>query len=448
MNRAPSAPLAWSRACRALDVQGTASRTVRADRTRTSVRLQPMPDAERREPDLPAVMCLSVRESFLRRIAAPLADARRARKVLPTLLDIDLPFPIEDCVYDFLEEPAHRGGNLQALAVGARRSDLERKVRAGADAGCDPVVVDQEGLVLWTQAQRDVPAAAGETARAVIHLGSADASMAVGADGRLLGAYGLRSTDTAAHIGQILRSLLPAGTRVATVWAGAGAADAGRVAHLAEAVAGDWPGAPATVRDPALFLARGLAFRALCGGPLVCNLRAGQLTHPALLRLAVRRQCAAAVTVIVAGLALLMANGVWRGRLDHQARTLDLAFGSLASELAGFPVVARGDDAIRQVTTAVDALRRELAPMESAFAPTVAGHVAAVMACAAEYDLRLSQIALRSGTADISGDAGQWNAPERLVARLRALGYATHANRQDARDDGRIPFTIATEAVE
>ncbi len=55
-------------------------------------------------------------ECFARRIVAPLASAEKARKVLPSLLDVQLPFPIEKCVSLFPEVIA-AGAHSDALAV-------------------------------------------------------------------------------------------------------------------------------------------------------------------------------------------------------------------------------------------------------------------------------------------------------------------------------------------
>ncbi|MDP2989771.1 MAG: hypothetical protein Q8O57_04305, partial [Kiritimatiellota bacterium] len=47
--------------------------------------------------------CLAVQESLTLWLNSPLASRAKAETVLPALLDIQLPFPVEDCLYQFVE---------------------------------------------------------------------------------------------------------------------------------------------------------------------------------------------------------------------------------------------------------------------------------------------------------------------------------------------------------
>lgn len=440
-------PLSWCRVCYAVEPQAVGGLMARAERGRAGIRIERVePGDDRMRRDLaagtPVVSYLGVREGFVRRIEAPLAHAAKARKVLPTLLDIDLPFAIEDCLYDFIGDRVTTAGKLQALAVGARRADIQRKVQDLAAAGIDPAVLDHEGLALWTQAAHEIPLPSGAPAvRAVVQLGP-DAALAVGQGGHLLGAYALRGADVASHIGHVLRSLFAPGTAVEWVWTGSEAADEARRDAVAAAVARDWPGPSTCAREPALFRLRAVARRALCPGALPCNLRSGDLTHPLLRRREARRAALAAWATLAAGVALLAANMVWRGNLAQRERSLDLAFSALSSDLAGFPIVARGEHAIGQVRQAVDARREESAPIQALFCPSAAAHVSALLSAAAQADIRLSQVTVGPDRVTLVGNAGAWGGAEGLVQCLKAQGYTPRLDRRDAGNDGRIPFTL------
>lgn len=435
-----------------MDAAAGAQRLVRAERSRAGVRVESVdPAAPRVRQELtagvPVVACLGVRESFVRRLEAPLPHAGKARRVLPTLLDMDLPFPIEDCLYTFLDNRTDATGKLGALAVGARRADLQHRVEEAVAAGFDPAVLDQEGLALWTQAGREAPPSGqSPPVRAAVHLGAAPA-LAVGQNGRLLGAYALRASDTATHIGHVLRSLFAPGTSVDWVWTGEEAGNAARRDAVAAVVQRDWPGPSTCVRDPALFRLRAIACRALCAGPLPCNLRSGDWTHPLVLRRETRRHVLAACGVLAAGVVLLAANAVWRGNLAHRERTLDLAFSALASELAGFPVAARGEHALAQVQQAVDARRDELAPIQALFDGSAAATVSELLAALPAADVRLSQFTVAPQRVLLNGDAGAWRGPESLMRLLKERGYPARLDRRDAGDDARIPFTLEGSRV-
>ena len=150
--------------------------------------------------------CLSAKESFTRWLEAPFAAAGKALKVFPTLLDVELPFPLEDCIYCFSDMRRTGSGTTRALAVVARRQDIERKIAALNEKNVDPVMLDQEGLALWTQSLREAPVAAAESGllRVIIHLGGDHVSVVIGRGTEFINAHGMLSRD-AGQIGRLMR---------------------------------------------------------------------------------------------------------------------------------------------------------------------------------------------------------------------------------------------------
>jgi Tfp pilus assembly PilM family ATPase len=145
------------------------------------------------------VGALPVRESLTRWVEVPFRNAGKAERVLAAALDIQLPFALEDCAYTFLEIRRAVGRDAtRALAVAAREADVARRVDEMKARGVDPVVLDHEGLALWSQALRELPARAadGNRPRIVVYAGTDRSAIVVGLGEEYLGAYGLRSLDS------------------------------------------------------------------------------------------------------------------------------------------------------------------------------------------------------------------------------------------------------------
>jgi len=94
-----------------------------------------------------------VRQSFSHELTAPFSRRSKAVRVLPTLLDLQLPFALDDCLYTFAELKAE-SGSVRALAVGARTAEIERRLGDLVEKGIDPLALDHEGLALWSGALR------------------------------------------------------------------------------------------------------------------------------------------------------------------------------------------------------------------------------------------------------------------------------------------------------
>ncbi|MCX6997673.1 MAG: hypothetical protein NTV49_11445 [Kiritimatiellaeota bacterium] len=102
--------------------------------------------------------------------------------MLPSLLDVQLPFPLETCLYQFPVVRADAAGRIRALAVAARRTEIAAQLDRCRALDLDPVVLDHEGLALWTQSLVEIPLAP-PALRVVAYLGAFRTALAVG--GRL-----------------------------------------------------------------------------------------------------------------------------------------------------------------------------------------------------------------------------------------------------------------------
>lgn len=318
---------------------------------------------------IPVVTALSARESLLKTVSAPYAAVAKARRVLPTLLDLDLPFSLDTCAWDTVAlARLPPSGTLHFTAVLARLADVERLIAAGRSRGLEPAVVDQEAVALWTQGLIEFAAAPdAPSARRFLFARDAFVTLVTGQGTRLEAVF-TASTDDFSPLDRALTHLDAAAPQ-SCLYGVACAAPA------LETRLRDWlraqAGTSTTVwaRDPEHFMPRALAERALAAGDWRCNLRNGALTHPLLLRQARQRGQFAAGVVASLALALGLMTALADRALREQVRTLELATASLCDRLAGYHVTARGEQAIRQVEVAVRAYIQARVPLTARFEP-------------------------------------------------------------------------------
>ena len=361
-------------------------------------------------------------ESVLRRVSAPFSQAERALRVFPSLLDVQLPFPLEQCAVAFTDLEANGSGGTDALAFAARREDVQRVLQRCADAGADPVVIDHEGLALWTESFRAVPAATPEDGRIVLQIGPAHSTLVYGRGRRMLGAHGARmgtadAGDAAARAKAMaarVKTWLQAQTSLTlsarTCWivTGPGAADAAFLAALRA----ECPANELRVTDePATYLARALARRGTNGEALACNLRTGPQEHPQVRRLAAaggRRRVwfalVAACLLCLVNLAALWWAGQRNDRLQQEIQRQ-------AAQLAGAPA-PRGQETL-VVQRALDQQRVTYRPFQRVARPGASATLSALLRVlgtngAAIAGLQVEADSFRLEAGEASAELGAW----------------------------------------
>ena len=439
---------AWARTCWAVDTSGDDVIAVSAVRRGRSIQWRRLSAAEltaaadRRDAQVPCVACLHERASQTRRLRAPLGSVVKARKVLPSLLDIELPFPLEECVYDFLDVSPVGEQEVGALAVTARKSDLTARIEGLAARGLDPVAVDQEGLALWTQALAEMPAAdasSGARACAVVYAGHDRVALAVGEGGCFLGAHGARILDAGA-LERLVRSHLEEAGRVRWLWTGPQAESPEAAGVRAECVQKRRESA-SVVAEPETFLARALAARALLPGPLRCNLRSGEFMHPAERRAEARSSMRTAAVYLAAGILLCAVNVAFWQLAGWRQQSAERTVTDLARSVAPHARLLYGQE-VAQAEREAKADAEKLAPFVRSFEPSMSTTLASILDEAQQDHVALESIALNAKSATLLGVADDWKMCEKLAARLRDLGFAVRLDRQEVVADDRVRFSI------
>lgn len=442
----------WTRSALGIDLSDDGSPVViRAERLGPTLRFQTLtPDAARIEcagAGTRVAAAMPVRDTVVRRVSTPLSTRAKAMRVLPAVLDVQIPFPIEECEYRFHDLRRTPEGTFDALVVAARHADMSRRIASLAEAGLDPVTLDSEALALWSRSLRELPPSGAGEPRVLVSLHKTHSVVIIGHGRRILGAHHVRGTDPAS----VLRILGPYRNGemqqpVQWCWAGPAAADAGRLSAMAGALQAAWPGRSATHETPAAFLARSVAAREVAPDDIPCNLREGPLTHPARLSRERRRSSVAASFALLCGLTMVAAASAawWIGSKREAAIAETVS--RMTDRLAGYHVTAKGEHALRLVRASVDARVESLQPFRRQIVDSPAAVVPDVLDSATRHGLQIETLTVTPRKLAISGTARGWQSCDDIVMRLERRGMKTKLDRREAREDLRIPFALAAEA--
>ena len=386
----------------------------------------------------------------VRRLRAPFASVRKAAKVWPALLDVDLPFPVESAAC-FYGAPRVENGGTAALAAALRRSDLDAFLDTCRAAGAEPTHCDAEALALWSQHLAEAPPAREDGVRALVWLGADHVLVARGRGAEFMAAHVLRASPLAdppafaalwaGRARQILAAHL-AETSAAELdlwWTGPGAEDEARLAEWRRALPAEIACRHETHRQPASFLARALARRAADGSGV--NFRSGPDAHPAVVRAESRARRRAYLGVAAAALLVLALNlgeaVARRGRLAAAQREL----AALARSVAG-EAVPRGQETL-MVERAISRRDEETKPFRIARDPAgMEAQLARVIEEAAALGVEISQLGLSPAAISLRGAAPNQAVVETFADRLEAGGWSVQSEAAGTAPDGRPQFIL------
>jgi len=385
------------------------------------------------------------KESFTRWLTASINSAQKAKKVFPSLLDIQLPFSVEDCEYAILQtSPAPEQTGTRGLATGARNVDIEKRLTHFSAVGVNPHLLDQEGIALWTQALEESPFVNGSPElRLIVYWAPDRVTLALGKKEEFLGAHTMRQWD-ADQIHRILKSYFPVPPPL-TQWfiTGPQATLPAAAESPLASLSNRWPGPVKMTREPDTFFARALATRALTPGLLRCNLRTGQFLHPVLTRREAKRPYQWATALLVAGLGLCTLNIAWLAFASHRTAEIQNTFRSLACEITGSPLGIPPGQEVLTSRRAIESQTRDMGPFLAATDTPLIPMLKAILIVAREENLSLETLTLSRENMVIHGFAPNWPKAEAASRRLNQQGWVATLERKEApAGDGRSAFVI------
>lgn len=377
------------------------------------------------------VLGLPAQEAVARRLDTPFADAAKARQVLPSLLDGHLPFALEKCLHTFVDFQRNAAGHQSALAIAARREEVERQL--DSTAGLTPAVVDAEGLALWRQALREHPPANREAPRVVAHAGGNHLTLVLGhgahfhdaltflSEGADAGAGDDERADLVRRVQRRWRALPPSWQEspATWIWCGPGATT-GAVESVGEALA--TRGSTRVVADqPSTFLERALAAPLLLDGVPALNLLPAARIPEALRLTRIRRQRALALGWIASALIPLAAAVAWKTVVASRAAGFRAAALRSHEVIAGAPCP---QPELVQVLAPreLETLRQRTAPFASLAAAPRSATLRAVLRGAHEQGVAADKLEWTGTSLVLQGPAQAPNDAAALAERLRQAG--------------------------
>lgn len=442
----------WATVCWSIDMREQDGVAVRAERARGRVTWRPATREEvvaaAAEPSAVIAACLPAVLGLARRLAAPFASRRKAARVFPTLLDIELPFPVEECVYHFLDLELMPEGKTGALAVAARSGSIDRVLDPCREAGFDPMLLDHEALALWTQslAEAPVPDGADGEARVVVSLSDEGTVVVAGEGARFLGVHTLRGVSEEGIARAVKARFGPDPRPVHWHWCGPGADEGSRVADLHNLLRRAWPGPSVIHEQPRFFLARAIATRALLPGPLRCNFRSGRHVHSRVARWTRGRANRAAAALFAAGILLMASSFAATRQVARTERRLDRAFETVRDSILGYRLGAKGALAVQKARAATEERAAALQPFMSFFASPLSARVVTLVQMGQRDGLTYETVSLTPAQVTLSGTADRWNGWKGVETFLRSLGLEVSVKPGNAPLEGRTPFTLTAGA--
>ena len=446
----------WRNRAYGLDIQGGCPIVVRATllRGRLTFATCPAEEVAHRDENVDQralAAAMPPRGSITQLIGAPYASRRKAMKVFPTILDIQLPFALEECVYQLLRvsrSDEQRG--LQALAVVARTADVGETIHALHARGFDVTALDHEGLALWEQSLREAPVTSAETEmqRIVTYVGVDRMTVVIGKGTSYQNSHGV-SMGNHAHIHRLIRSAVGAsGQTVRWYWAGPGIVDEQKFPEIEHSLTATWPGHSSRHDDPTTFLARGLATRLLVPGTTPCNMRSGTLSHPAVNHNNRRHLMQTARLVLAAGIVLCVSSVAVMTWSSGRQNALNKQFVEKAENILGHSLgSARGEDALLMINRRTEEQRAELEPFLRNFLPSRTVLMNELLNAGKEIEMHFSVLSIQPNQVVVKGMMASTDRSDAISEVLNHHGYRVDPEYGPAGTDGRESFTVTAKAM-
>lgn len=415
-------------------------------------------ESEVRQGAVTVVGAMPAQASVSRRLKAPFPSVAKAKKVLPALLDIQLPFALESCVYHFMDV-MREGPHVSALAVAARKSAVRERIASFSELGVEPLHLDHEGLALWSRSVEELPLEP-DILRVVAQVGHDSTTITVGRFGRFENAHacqvGMRDfaggeADAQKAVGdfvnrtqRVIRAYLsdPVPRSVQWVWSGVGATDGRCTSALEGSLDFGVSTSFLSHKDPAFFCARALAVCGLSGRSRDCNFRAGDLVHPDARDREQSRRVRTALAYASLGLCLCVLNGIWLGVLQYRERRAQQQLTALAQSMDPLVTVQYGQE-IRAAERALEQQQTLHEPFVNVFQPSLTKVINDVLTTARTGGMQLNTLTVRRDYVSLHGVSDHWADCDALVTALSRHGYLVDTpERQDAGADEKVHFTI------
>jgi len=175
---------------------------------------------------------------------------------------------------------------------------------------------------------------------------------------------------------------------------------------------------------------------------LRCNLRTGSLEHPLGVARARRRELFGIASLLAAGVMLCILAVAGDLISARKTDTIKKRFEQRVDSVAGRRVDRRGEDALKEVETALKKQAQYREPFLKALSPSLQDTLALILENAGSDSIAYETVSLRDRSVSITGSSAGWAPCEKLISRLKDAGFIVKANRRESSSDGRVRFSI------
>lgn len=389
-------------------------------------------------------------DSVIRLLLSPFPSVAKARSVLPSMLDVQLPFPLEQCASHFIIAPQPRGENIRATAVAIPVERLGECMENHRLAGFDPDIFDAEAIALWRYARQHITPDATRS-RVVVYMGHERTVVVYGRAGEPSASFGARTgwrdeTDPASldkltvRIRQFLAGAMGTSGDAEPEFIVCGPrARHGATSLMARLEVPE--NRHRLVENAESWYARALAAAALHPDPWSVNLRTGSLAHPNQQR---RSRQADRGRHFVLRLAAVLLIAVCLGSsavIRRQHTAMQQQVQAATRELTGASVIPRGQElfvAEQFVTSSAERYKAYHQWLE----PTAYPLFARLLSSAHQNKQQLETLSVRADAILARGSGIDWNDPDRLAQPMQQEGWSVEIERKEAGHDERVHYTV------
>lgn len=387
-------------------------------------------------------------------VTAPFASPSKARRVWPSLLDLQLPFAIEESVFSIVEAHPLPDGRTMAKAIVARRGPVRNLLERMSSSGATPNHLDFEGLALWSQSLHEKPNATLQYPRIVASVSANRVTVVVGRGKQFETAFSaqgclLKTAEAGGMRNRIVRSLRavlqPSDLSLSWFWTGSSLSNFQDIESVQSALEAELGAIRWQIHeDPDTFLARALARRALKPDVWPCSLMTGDLVPPIETELTAQRVRRASRLCFTAASLLLLLNGFASYQMARQDAISQETLTAAAQEATGASYVPPKFE-LQTVRTFAERRRTDRAPIERAFQPPLTDTVRSLAAAAEKDSIRMEQLDLSSEKAVISGWTDHTVTGASVREAMEERGYVSLDAGSVETQDGRTTLRYTME---
>lgn len=362
----------------------------------------------------------------------PAIKGAKLKKILPSLLDIQIPLPIADCVYTFIQY------RTDYAAYAIRKADIKTQLDSLNEMGCNPCRLVPMAHAAWMLSLAEFPLKRPNEPRALFVAG-AQQTVLISGCGEAVEKQSVFKTAAAEPVRRLKLAFGGVPENLVCIVAGA---EHQSVVDALEAPDANLSANVITAPSPPYFIARALARDGKNdGGAEDTNLRTGAFAHALLSRREMKPAFYLKVTLVVASIVILAASISVLAITQKAEEQSKVVLQNRLQEIAGFSIKSKGQRALQDARSAMP-LRLDDAILSS-IENRIPQWLSATTTICLQHNIKLQHLSITVDGLTASGVASSANAAHEFVSALASAGInATLTEPPKAIKDGTFTFFV------